>query len=437
MPINIPESSLVVKNRVKSSIQSYLTNFNPFLKGSWLGALADSFSERVYDFFNAIPDAIDEVFIDSAVDNLERIGANHNLSPNAASPSTGYIIFQSTNTAADDPVSIGQVFVDGNGNEYVASESAEAFGDSCLATSLTRSGTVATFAGDRNHFLKSGQQVTILGASVAAYNGVKTIQVVSDTSFTFSVDGGAATPATGASFVRFGNQVKVNSSSVGSAVNLDPYTTVSLQSPLVNINDECFVNSEGLKNGQDRESTEQFRARVLDYVRNPIAHFNNSEISSLAKTVPGITRVIIKGATPAIGQVTIYPMADNDVDPVPSSAKIDDVKNKLLTIMPVNMSAADLIVSAAGKEVANFTFTALTPNTSTMKASIIESLRQFFAESANVGINITQDDYRAVIKTTIDTTNGDIVSSFTLSSPLGSITPASNEIPVLGSVTFL
>ncbi len=436
MPINIPDSSSVVKNRVKASIQSYLSNANPFLKGSWLGALADSFSERIYDFYYAIVAGIDEVFPDTTIENLERWGSFYNLSPNAASGATGYVVFQSTNTAADDPVNVGQVFVDSNGNTYKAIEFAQALFDTCNASSLTRSGTVATYVGDKDHFLKSGQQVTISGASVAAYNGTKTVTVTSNTTFTYTVDGAASTPATGAFFQRFANRVLVRSDGYGLDKNLAPYTTLNLQTPLVNILDECFVDYQGMTGAQDRENTEAFRARVLDVIRNPVAHFNDSDITRLAKTVSGITRVIIKQITPAVGQVTIYVMTDNETDPVPGAAKVAEVKNKLLTIMPANMSSADLIVAAPGKEVVDFVFTSLSPNTSTMRASILENLKQFFADSTTVDGDVTQDDYRAAIKTTIDTTTGEKVISFALSSPSGTINPASNEIPVLGSVTF-
>ena len=436
MPINIPDSSLVVKQRIKASIQTYLETSNPFLKGSWLGAIADSLAERVYDFYYAIVAAIDEIFPDTTIDYLERWGSFYNLQPNAAKTSTGYITFQSANPGFEDPILIGQVFVDGNGNLFTAIESAEVFTDGASATTLTRSGTTATFISDKLHFLKSGNSVTVIGASHAAYNGSKVVTVVDEYTFTYTVDGAATTPATGAYFVRFGNVVAVRSDDYGIDKNLGPYTIVNLQSPVVNIYDECFVDGDGLTGAQDSESIESFRSRVLDVIRNPVAHFNDSDISRLAKTIAGITRVFVKQATPAAGQVTIYITTDNDTSPIPSAALVSEVKQKLLTIKPANISDDDLIVAAPGQEVVNFTFTAISPNTSTMRSSIIENLKQFFADNTSVGIAIVEDAYRSAIFSTIDVTTGEQVVSFTLSSPSGTVTPAANELPILGTVTW-
>lgn len=438
MAINIPESSSVVKARVRSSIQTMLQLSNPMLRGSWIGAIVDSFSERIYDFYYAIVSAIDEIFPDTTTTNLERWGSFYNLQPNAAKTSVGKIVFQSANTAADDPIPVGQVFVDGNGNEFVCTElsAVEAFSDTASATSLERSSTTATFVADRPHFLKSGNQVTISGASHSAYNGTKTVTVTNETTFTFTVDVGATTPATGASFTRFGNSVAVKSVAYGVAMNLPAYTSVTLQSPVANILDDAFVDYQGLSGAADRETTEEFRTRVLDVIRNPVAHFNVSDITRVAKEVTGITRVFVNEATPAAGQVTIYLTMDNETDPVPNAATVTAVKNKLLGIKPANMSSADLIVSAPGKKTVDFVFTALSPNTSTMRASILENLKQFFADNTSVGADVVEDAYRSAIFSTIDTSTGEAVVSFTITSPSGTVNPADSELPVLGTVTW-
>lgn len=438
MSINIPESSLVVKDRVKSAIQASLRSSNPFLRGSWLGAIADSFAERIYDFYAGITHAIHEIFPDTTDDNLERWGSFYNIQPYAAKTSVGKIVFHSVNTAADDPIPVGQKFIDGNGNIFVSTETSpvEALSDNLYATTLTRSSTTATFTASDFHYLKSGNEVTIAGASDALYNGTHTITVVNEYSFTFPVSNAAATPATGSYFVRFANAVNVKSEAFGIEMNLPAYTPVTLQSPVANIDDNAFVNYQGLSGASDREDREAFRARLLDVIRNPVAHFNISDITRLAKEVTGVTRVFVKEVTPAAGQVTIYFTTDNDISPIPNATTVSSVKSKLLTIKPANMSDADLIVSAPGTEVVNFTFSALSPNTSTMRASILENLKQFFADNTSVGVAIVQDAYRSAIFSTIDTSTGEAVVSFTLSSPSGTVTPASNELPVLGTVTW-
>lgn len=62
--------------------------------------------------------------------------------------------------------------------------------------SLTRSGSVAT-ATCNSHGFANGSSVTIKNAADAAYNGAKTITVTGANTFTFTVSGTPATPATG------------------------------------------------------------------------------------------------------------------------------------------------------------------------------------------------------------------------------------------------
>lgn len=436
MSINIPDSSSVVKNRVKASIQTRLSLANPFKKDSWFGAFADSFSERIYDFYYAIVGAIDEVMPDTTLDNLERWGSFYNLQPTAASISVGKIVFKSGNTASDVIVPTGWIFTDASGNKYETTADSEALGD-VVTLGITRSGTTATATSPVLHFLKSGDSIVISGATQTQYNGTVTITATSGYAFTYQVSGSPATPATGTPvFTRSRNSVAARSLDFGLDKNLAPYTVLSMESPLTNILDDAFVDFEGFTGGQDREGTEAFRARLLDRMRNPIAHFNESEIKDAAKTIAGVTRVFVNVATPAAGQVTIYFTTDNDVSPIPNAGTVALVQTKIQSITPANTSYSDIIVAAPTALPVAFTFTALSPNTQSMRDSIIETLKQFFAETVDVGEDITQDDYRAVIKTTIDLTTGAEVVSFALSTPSGTITTSASQLATLGTVTW-
>jgi hypothetical protein len=113
------------------------------------------------------------------------------------------------------PFTIGNLLRSSNGTSWtVAAESDLAFrlyGASFTATtrtvdlgylfqvapsSITRSSTTATVTAV-DHGFSTGQKVVIYGAEQAAYNGAFTITVVDDDTFTFTVSGSPATPATG------------------------------------------------------------------------------------------------------------------------------------------------------------------------------------------------------------------------------------------------
>ena len=64
-------------------------------------------------------------------------------------------------------------------------------------TSITRSSTTATVTTYGKHGLDDGQKVILSGADQSEYNGEKTITVASNTTFTYTVSGSPASPATG------------------------------------------------------------------------------------------------------------------------------------------------------------------------------------------------------------------------------------------------
>jgi hypothetical protein len=70
-------------------------------------------------------------------------------------------------------------------------------GNIATSTSLTRSGTTATCVTGTAHGLVTGDTVSMNGMNETAYRGVFTVTVVNATTFTYTVSGSPATPATG------------------------------------------------------------------------------------------------------------------------------------------------------------------------------------------------------------------------------------------------
>lgn len=68
---------------------------------------------------------------------------------------------------------------------------------SYAVTGITRSGSTATLTTSVTHTMETGDTVIVAGADQAEYNGTFTITVINDTSFTYTVTGTPATPATG------------------------------------------------------------------------------------------------------------------------------------------------------------------------------------------------------------------------------------------------
>jgi len=138
-----------------------------------------------------------------------------------------------------------------------------------------------------------------------------------------------------------------------------------------------------------------------------------------------------------LGTLRVFFMRDNDDNPIPSGSEVTTVKNKILEITPANTDGdVDLGVFAPTAVITDYTFTSLSPNTSTMQAAVIANLDVFYAENTFVGVNIDEDAYRSAIFNSVDTETGDVVLSFDLSSPSADIAISSGDIGTRGNVVF-
>ena len=514
MPIEIPETAAEVENRAQTDVQRELPESNPFLKNSWLLALVTSFANRVFDFYLQLKAAISENFPDTATDTfLERWAAIWGKQRIAATQATGSIVATGTATTS---VVVGTVFTGSEGN-YTSTSSATISAQQISVSGIVRSGQTATATTVSAHGLANNVLVTISGAVETAYNIIAVITVTGLDTFEYQVAGTPTTPATGTILADFTSaSVPVSSDDFGLSTNLAAGTELTLQSPIVGVDDTLAVDFGAIGGGTDQETNSSLRDRMLSRIQDPVAHFNAADIIDQAKEVAGVTRVFVQEAgtvigtaaitsitrtgniatvtltavadfqsgqtvtiagadqsdynitavilvesptvfhyivantpvTPAtgtitstltvsIGQVRIFFMRDNDDNPIPTGSEVATVRAKIEEILPAATDDVnDLIVLAPTAVSTDFTFTALTPNTSTMQSAINANLRQFFDENTSVGTDIDQDAYRSAIFNTVDTDTGAIVETFTLSTPTTDITIASDEIGTLGNVVY-
>lgn len=516
MSLEIPESAAEVENRAKTDVQRELPESNPFLKNSWLFALITSFANRIFDFYLQLLAAIKENFPDTATGTfLERWSAIWGNQRLAATQATGSVVATGTATAI---VPSGTVMTHSTGN-YTSTSSATISDQLISVSGIVRSGNTATVTTTSDHGLANNVVVSISGAVEPEYNVTNILITVTGlNTFEYIVLGSPSTPATGTILAGFTSaSVPVQSVDFGVDANLDAGEELTLQSPIVNVDDTLTTDFGAVGGGTDQETDASLRLRLLDRIQDPVAHFNASDIKDKAKEVAGVTRVFVQEAgftigtaaitsitrlgnvatvtltavadfqsgqtvtitgadqtdynvidapilvesttifhyivantplspatgtilstvTVAIGQVRIFFMRDNDINPIPSGSEVATVKAKIEEILPANTDEDnDLFVLAPVAVTTDFTFSALAPNTSTMQTAIINNLKAFYADNTSVGVKIEEDAYRAAIFNTVDTETGDVVISFDLSTPTADIVIASDEIGVLGNVVF-
>ena len=515
MVFNIPSSQKDVVDRASTDVQNALPESNPFFKNSFLGAIITSFAGRIFDFYLQLNILIRELFVDTATNTfLERWGVYRNITRNAATKSTGNITATGTTSSS---IPISTQLQDAAGLQFTTTGTVAISNIVISVTSLTRSGSTVTAVTTSAHEYGSTQTPVIAGAAETEYNGIQTITVVDNTTFTYEITTTPASPATGTiTSADDMASLTVESTAFGKSNNLVSGTQLTFSSPIAGVDNTAIVQFGEVAGGTDLESDEDLRIRVINIYQNPIAHFSEDDIINQAKKVAGVTRVfvfasgedfgnsisiasinrngnvatvvtatdhnleqcmfatmsganeteynitarvlviddttftyIVQGtpASPAtgtilmqgsiaLGQVIIFFTRDNDANIIPSASEVNTTKDKLIEIMPANTSVNDMIVNAPTANIVNFTFTALTPNTSTMQTAITANLKQLFEEGTIVGQDLKSFSYESAIFQTVDSETGDIITDFTLSAPSGDVSIAADELPVLGSITY-
>lgn len=436
MALNITTSVKEIDNRSKLDVQGELENSNPFLANSFLAALISANSGRFSEIYKQLQILTFQMFPDTATGEFAiRWGAYRNVEINAATQSRGSITAQGT---LDSVIPINTALTYSNGQQYTSTEDATIVLNSNSVTSLIRSGMTAFVTTASEHNYASNISVTISGAAQSEYNVTAPIVVTSPTQFNYQISGSPITPATGVIFASANTAtVPVLSVGFGQSNNLDSGSALTFSSLLAGVNNTAYVQADGLTGGADIESPIDFKSRYLYLYRNPNTPFNVSEITRLAKTVSGVTRVFVQPITPGLGQVTVYFTRDNDVNIIPSGQDVINVKNVLLTIMPVEVADYNLIVNAPDARIVDFVFSSIVPDTTTMRTAISNNLIQAFKEQTSVDVYVPSQLYTSAIYETIDTDTGDRLQSYSLISPSGDIPISGGSIAVLGNISFI
>jgi uncharacterized phage protein gp47/JayE len=432
---NFPANRKEVSDRIKTDVQGELAQSNPFLKNSYLSAIITGLAGRVFDFFLQLEVLSKQMFPDTATGTfLERWAAYKGVSRSPATQATGNVT--ATGTPGSTILS-GTALTTSDGLQYISS------GDTLIAanvvgvSTLVRSGTTAIATTAANHNLASGMSVVIAGAVETDYNGTVIITVTSLTTFTYTVAGSPSSPATGTITVSSDSgTVVLVSTEFGQDTNQLAGTEITLSTPIAGVDNITRVQFTEIGGGTDLESDADLRVRVIERYANPVSTFNVAAIEKQVKEIAGITRVFVEEITPAVGDVTVYFTRDNDADIIPSAGEVTTAKDKLLEIKPAHVAEADVIVAAPVALPVDFTFSTLTPNTSSMQAAVTANLESLFRNDTIVSENLQAVAYESAIFQTIDPNNGAPLSAFTLSAPTGDVIVASGELPTLGNITY-
>lgn len=433
MPINFPSFNNLV-DRSRSDVRNQLPDTDPTIFGSFIRAITDSLASRAYDIVLLLQQAVDQFFPQTATGIfLERWAGYEGLSRIAAITSSGEAVFTGTASTA---IPVNTQVTSSDGNTYTTQAAVSISTKNFSISSMVRSGTTVTVTA-AGHPLATGVEVIISGADQLEYNGTFTATVLDIDSFTYEITATPSSPATGTIIgVISSAKIEVQSDDAGNDFNLDSGAALTLVTPISGIDGTAYVDNSGLTGGADEENDEALLVRVLQSRTNPVANFNPAAIEKQALTVAGVTRVFVRIITPNVGDVTIYFFRDGDTNPIPDTESIATVKSSIVELLPATSDPDNVYVLAPSIVTTNFTFSAISPDTDTMRTAITNTLTAFFEDDVEFETDVSEDKYRAAIIQTQDTQTGDFIETFTLSSPSGDISISDGQIAGLGTVTF-
>ena len=304
MTIGLPETSKEVEDRIKIDVAREAPDSNPYVQNSWLLALVTGFGRRIFDFYRDLKRSEENTFPDTAIgERADQWGSIYVKTRTPATQASGNCIATGTATT----VILASTVLVTNESSYTVQSDATISANVVNVSSITRTGTTATVTTASEHLLASNVPVTIAGAVQTEYNITDAeITVTGTNTFTYEVTGSPTTPATGTITAAYTSaSVLVTSVDFGSVTNLDSGTPLTLQSPIAGVDDEFRTDFNAIDGGTDQETDDAFKARYLDRIQNPVAHFSPNDIVAKAKEVPGVTRVFVEPAETVIDSIAI------------------------------------------------------------------------------------------------------------------------------------
>ena len=424
---------------VNTGVSDTTKHIDPNLRNSLIRGLLNALAGGISDNFDSIQTLQEDLFPYSTEDEdiILDWAATFGVTQKVATAASGLVTFTGT---AGTTIPNGTTIQTSTGLEYTTQIDATVASNTVNITSLSRAGYVVTAVTSSDHNLASGVEVTISGATETNYNVTAIITVTDTNAFSYEITTTPTTPATGSPQVTFVTaSTTIESSDVGLDYNAIEGTELNLISPISGLDTAAYVQYTELSGGTNIETIEELRTRINERTAAMAAPFTVAGLPSfIRENNTGVTRVWVEAATPSAGYTTIYFTRDNDTNILPSSAEAAAVKTSITNeetgILPANMSESALTVSSPTAVSVDFTFSALSPNTTDMQTTITNSLTDYFKNNTNVSSNITLDDLKRIISSSFDSSGN--IPTYTLTTPSSDVLIGSGELGVLGTITY-
>ena len=440
----LKQTQQLLKNELIKAFNVGVTDpqkkIDPTIKNQALVAMINSISLGIYENNRNIQRGINDVFLGG--DTWANFwGSEIGVNNGEATSATGNIVITGTTGTS---IIAGTLITNANGIQYSVNDTVTIATQNININSIVRVGNLVTVTTEESHNLASNTNITITGADQTAYNVVnQEISVNSTKTFTFEIATAPISPATGTLQVTFSNAVaNITSTTLGTNANVGALVELTFVNTFAGVDSSVFTTFDTISGGTDLESNTSYNNRVTEKFQSYFVQpFTSIGIPIFLKeAVIGITRVWVLEVTPKAGYVTIYFVRDNDINIFPSAIEIEKAKNAIINgtdkfdkIKQGNISDNFVIVDAPTPLPVNFTFTGLQPCTQDMRDSITNNLQDFFKSQVDLGKTISKNLLINLIFNTTDS----LGNTPNIATSIVDINPQSNELPILGNVTYV
>lgn len=246
-----------------------------------------------------------------------------------------------------------------------------------------------------------------------------------------SAPSGSAYATTAAATIGAGNTatVPVAAAVAGAAGNLPAGTVLTVATPLSGLTTQtAVVDASGLT-GQDAETVENWRARILERVRKRGAAGNADDFHAWTKEV--FPTAIVRAMSPAVGEITVaFALPSGETWRVPTSPEVTTLSTYLNdATVRKPLGAPVVLVVGATLQPVNLTL-AINPDTTATRAAALDALAEQMRADATIGGTV----YLSRLDAALQNASGQF--SHTRAAPTADVTAAATTLSVLGTVTF-
>jgi uncharacterized phage protein gp47/JayE len=226
--------------------------------------------------------------------------------------------------------------------------------------------------------------------------------------------------------------IAIQADAPGADYNMEHLAILTLVNPISGIDDQAFVDTNGITGGSDLETDDSLRERILTRQGIPAMGGSNDDYITWARETSGLNITRIWVFPEYMGPMSVYIFfVLDDQDPIfPNTSEIAAVQSQIDGKAP---NIARVTVASPVERKIGLVCSVL-PNTAEVRDSVKDSLLNFFRNNVNVGEVI----YKAALDEAVSLAAGELsheIQAITLDGqaivPVGDVYLGNGDLSIL------